>query len=152
MSDSFATQIEIGGKLKLSDLAKFIELASDCATDWDGVDADESYVLDTAAEQCTVKLFNVESVYGMFEDMEAFCCEHGLTWVRKTEGKYEYNAEIVFWRPRMASTVTLLTTQDGGELIITLSELQTALDVKKTLRKVIRELDIVPTVPPLEIV
>lgn len=84
MADRVSATITIGGTVPRSLLARFIESIQDegLSVEWDGGDFEEHELpIDNA-----LYLVAHEVPWGRFEQLEAFCVEHGLPFVRWSGG------------------------------------------------------------------
>ena len=61
-------------------------------------------------------LADVEARFGMFEDLEAFCVEHGIPFDRHSDARYEFDAENVMFRPGMKSPLVISSNNAGDDL------------------------------------
>ncbi len=122
MADRFAAELWIGGRLLRSLLDEFP--VSDLCLDWDG-NRPQSYVeadiLATRNEDGLLHFADVEAAWGEFQELEGWLREHKLPFRRQSEGKYEYDACIVDFRPdlkgRQNQDRYTLTTQDGKPVV-----------------------------------
>jgi hypothetical protein len=127
MSDRFAAQITIGGTIPRSlveGLCNEIS-ASGGSTDWGETNcepSDERSLLNLRGENGTITLYDSEARYGEFPELEAFLIDHGIPFDRLSEAKWEYDGEVVKFRP-VHELYHLLATQDG-ETSITSEEIE----------------------------
>jgi hypothetical protein len=97
-----------------------------------------------------------EALGGAFPDLENFLVRHGIAFDRRSDAKYEYDAEIVFFRRGMAEPGWVRATQNGQPVVL-LEQLQTARQLLRAGSYVAaqRELDALmdqlPPLPPLTI-
>jgi hypothetical protein len=102
MADRFPAQIEIGGKISPDCLQDLFALASDenCTFNFDeSITPFETFV-GHIRQHKTLTLTDDEACYGTIEEIEQFCRAHHLTFVRHSDGRYEWNAELVWWSPQ----------------------------------------------------
>lgn len=59
-----------------------------------------------------LRLCDDDAAYGEFDQLEAFLFRHGIPYDRQSEGKYEYDPVVVFFRPPH-DPVALLATSAG---------------------------------------
>src|SRR5438876_693106 len=102
MPDCIPATIQIGGKLRRSKLEAFEELLP-AAHNLDEIPLGEVAVYGEDGD----------ASWGKFEELEAFCRENKLTYRRTTDARYEYNGEIVFWKPDLKDPIFEMATQDG---------------------------------------
>jgi len=122
MSDRMAAEIWIGGKLPRSLLKEFP--ISDLCLDWDGnrlQSSAEADILAARDEDGLLHFVDVEAAWGEFEELEGWLREHNIPFRRQSEGKYEYDACIVEFRPDLKGKQNrdrhTLTTQDGKPVV-----------------------------------
>ena len=108
MSERIAAEIQIGGKVRRS-VAE--ELCGVIATErvsleWGGspfkprtVDELLAARHDNGDGLLTLRLYDDEASWGEFDDLEEFLREHKIPFVRYTEGKYDYDPEVVGFHP-----------------------------------------------------
>lgn len=94
-----------------------------------------------------------------FEATEKFCRDHGLSYQRFCDAKYEYDPDIIVYRPVWPDGGTdgereVMGSQYSDEPALKLGELKKQQAAGKTLEQVIAELETlhVAAIPPLEIV
>jgi hypothetical protein len=58
-----------------------------------------------------------QASWGQFENLERFLREHGLSYTRRSEGRYEYDPELVEHRPGYG-TVSLVTNVAGCPVVL----------------------------------
>jgi hypothetical protein len=80
MSDRVCANITIGGTVSPKLFAELTGIIAsyDLRTEWDGPPFDPSDLPDNDA----LRLFAEEVPWGIFEDLEQFCCDEGLTYQR----------------------------------------------------------------------
>lgn len=164
MSDRFSGEITIGGKLPRAKAQTLCDaIRADCpCIDWgdrrlDDVTVDE--LSDLLDDEGRLQLVDDQASGGEFAAIENACEQLGLTFVRRSEAKYEYDAEIVFWTPKMGNgqPTCVLATQDGEPLV-------SQRDLNAVLRRMTHKgwpkakqmladlLAKIPNVPPLRLV
>lgn len=57
--------------------------------------------------------FDDQATYGMFEEIEDDCRAVGIGYSRHSSARYEYNAEIIEWRPGMEAPFAQISDEDG---------------------------------------
>ncbi len=156
MSDYMPAEIHIGGRIAkriVPDLCANIE-NQHVATEWGDAPFKPTTERDLlgACTDGVLWLCDTEARWGEFADLEEFLRENDIAYTRQTAGRYEYNPEIVEYRP--GSDPVVLTTLASGEPIVPVSAL---VDVTKAIergsivkvRQAMREA-LPPTVVPLE--
>jgi hypothetical protein len=112
MSDNFCGQIWIGGKISSAVAEALIAEInrSEAPLEW----GDAAVKLSSIAElhQCieadsaesghpVLRFRDAQAHNGVFEGLEMFCRDNGLTYVRDSEAHCEYPGEEVWWEPGM---------------------------------------------------
>ena len=120
MADYFWGRIEIGGDLRKENVPKFCEALGA---------ADEFDLLRFMEDEHVVR-DDCEARYGQFEELEDVCREIGLPYIRRSDGKYEFSPEIVFWVPAMEGPDATITDHDGN--------MQVAMDEVRKIRDLLR--------------
>jgi hypothetical protein len=108
MADHMAAEIHIGGKIRRSvaqALCKVIARAG-VSLEWGGgqyrPDAPDDLLPARSAapgEPLLLKLYDDQARYAEFDSLETFLRKHGIPYSRWGEGKYEYDPEVVVFRP-----------------------------------------------------
>jgi hypothetical protein len=146
MSDRFCAEIHIGGTIRRADLrslAEAIESDGGCL-DWGGgaPNAEEIVTMfeEAAKKKEWVSFCDDQATYGEFPQVEAFCVEHAVAFVRTSEAKYEYDGEKAIFLPgKMEKPEVFCATQDA-EPAVTLSALERLARKGRSLKGVIAEL------------
>ena len=116
MSDRFAAQITVGGTIKRSLVEELCGVISQSGAgpDWEGgcEPQNEADLLELVGENGTMVLHDCQACYGQFDDLEQFLEEHEIPFDRHSEAKYEYDGELVKYRPGHGCDV-FEATQDG---------------------------------------
>jgi hypothetical protein len=123
MSDHFPGEITIGGKIAAALLEEFLqEVAATGASVGDY--GDTPFVGKTAEElrealdeSGHLHLADAEVRYGQFEELEAFCVQHGIPFDRHSDAKYEFDAENVSFRPGMEHPQQIFSNNNGDDLM-----------------------------------
>lgn len=177
MADCCPAEITIGGVLKFEDREAFLqELEQDgLAYDYDGEPVDSiEEMLKQLGPDGTIKLYNNDVVGGQFDNVEQFCQEHGLAYIRHNDGHPNWPAEYSAYLPGWDEPRTYASTDQGGttltpdtafhmyeafsEVLNKLSEeaerdstitVASTLARMKTLVDELRDELIMPTLPPL---
>ena len=102
MADHFWGRIQIGGDLRKDGVRRFCE----------ALGAEDEFELLRFMEDGHIVRDDCEARYGQFEELEDACRELGLSYVRQSDGKYEFSPEIVFWQPGMSGAYAVITDHD----------------------------------------
>ena len=120
MSDRFSADITIGGAVPRSLVAALCEAISDSGAglDWEGgcdpgCAEDLLHLAEAEGARGTIRLHDCQASYGEFPELEAFLIANGIAFDRASEAKYEYDGEVLKFRPGH-EPYHLLATQDGG--------------------------------------
>src|SRR5687768_6976870 len=124
MSEYLAAEIFIGGTLASKSVSEFCTLigAADVRLErGDGRfmphNADELLDARTESDGIEVLRFCDDSApWGRFVKLEAFCVRHRLPFNRSTEGKWEYDPELVVYRPGKPPQA-IPTNADGDPVV-----------------------------------
>lgn len=120
MSERMATDIEIGGPVPanlVTDLISQID-SEGLFVGW----AEDSFEAKTAEDLLayarrgpkpgTLHLGDFEVAWGRFPDLEDFLVENRISFDRRSDAKYEYDAELVRYRAGMKQPQVCYTLQD----------------------------------------
>ena len=161
MGEYFPGAIELGGNIPAEMLDQLAEVISEqgCYLD-DGSEAELTpaealQLLHKADKEKTVlKLADYQASWGEFDDLEAFCNEHGIDYDRTSDAHYEYNGEMICSRGTN-DRIWFLADQEG-QPAIHLTDIQAVLDDKISdiakLDKITKLVDPVPDLTPINIV
>lgn len=163
MAERFATQITIGGALRRCHVRRFLEhiAAEEVSIEWGDAHFEPNTVeeLQGALHEGRLRLCDDQRSWGEFADMEAVCRRLRLGYTRWTEGRYEYDAELVEWRPGMRKPcVRRCSNGQAGATYVASTEIQKAIDhlaagrTPRALRLLKRLCPQIAHLPPLEIV
>src|ERR1022692_3026042 len=154
MADRFATQFEIGGTLKREKLEEFI---STLQSDGFGLNYEDATVeaMIVEAERCSEEgepfvVSALEIAWGDVDSTKEFCQEHKLPFIKRVDGKFEYNGDLTWWQPGMRrAEVWEDTDKEATRVMISLAALKKLRRSRKTLDQVIQKLEKValPTGP-----
>ena len=175
MSDRMAAEIWIGGKIPMSLVAALCAAISDEGVSLEWGDAPfrpstaDDFRQALRADDRGVYLLwlcDEEAGGGVFEELEAFLREHEIAYTRQSTGHYEFDPEMVHFRP--GRPLDSLATNAAGQPVVPASELPpvadllaAALDSSKsdsaadswslvrTARQLLQE-QLPPALPPLE--
>jgi hypothetical protein len=175
MSDRMCAEIWLGGKCPRSALEK--APFGGLVLDWDNSPFDDTSgetILADRDEEGHLHFADVEAAYGEFPELESWAKEHGICFERRSEAKYEYDAQRTWFRPDLPEAQQegwTYTTQEGTPLVPlesiakTVAEMrrldedaqQTAVQRLAAWRQLLRELTSalppdLPPLPPFEIV
>jgi hypothetical protein len=126
MADRMGGQIWIGGKVPRALVPELCCLINNegVSLEWGGGNfspGSEDDLLEACNEDGVLWFCDDQARWGEFEELEPFLREHKLAFTRRTEPKYEYDGELVDFRP---SVVDECVTIDGsGNPMIKASEL-----------------------------
>jgi hypothetical protein len=122
MSDRMATEIRIGGTMSLAlweQLQQAI-LDEDLRIEYgDELFSNVTPVLlqeHLAAHDGVLYLAEEEQPWGMFETLEKFCMEKRIPFDRKSDGEYEFDPQLVQFRPGLPM-VCLFTDHSGDPTV-----------------------------------
>jgi hypothetical protein len=176
MGEYYPGEITIGGKVPAALLDEFLSAAA--STGASVGDYEEAVfaagtveeLLKVLDEDGHLRLADAQASYGQFEELEAFCVEHGIPFDRHSDAKYEFDAENVYFRPGMKAPESVPSNNAGDDLfsadavrpvVKELTKVVTAGLTREKLKaaavKIIRHLNSllppeVEPLPPLEIV
>lgn len=121
MAERFAGEIKIGGRIPASKVEGLCVAITDqgVALEWGDADFEPKTAKDLteAADGGVLRLCSDQAIYGRFVELEGFCVKNGISFDRHSEGKYEYDAEIVKFRSGMRRPRTFLSDQNGHQLV-----------------------------------
>jgi hypothetical protein len=133
MSEYIGTTFEVGGPISVKDLKGFLEILKDEVSEITGP-------LTLAEFRSAVKKGSVlnralggvkwygTSNYGLCDNLEEFCKEHTISFIRTCEGKYEYNGTTSYWLPGMKEIVEIESDQDV-EPVVKINEIRPICDL-----------------------
>ena len=162
MADRFCAQITIGGRLTRRRLPRFLKAIADSrgSLEWGDApfqpaSADE---LTAALSAGRLVLCDDQARFGEFENLEAACRRLHLAYTRHSESRYEFEAELVDWRPGMREPIVRMCCSNSQNVLVWADFVQEALDhlkarrYRKALTVLQWLLPTIPELPPLEIV
>ena len=127
MADRFPGEIHIGGTLRVADhdpddIDLFLGQCSEQPTDWGEPSQRDALTVDTIDQVIDedtgwITFRDDQARYGEFEELEVLCRKLGLSYDRISEAKYEYDGEVVNWRPGMEQPLVEKADQSGNALI-----------------------------------
>lgn len=107
MSDRFPTEIEIGGPLTKAQLRQIAELTGQVgmSCNWEQnyePDWIEQKLMAQLAEDSEFLEVNDHEISHEFEqDLTDYLIEQGIPWNKRVTARYEYDADLTWWRPGM---------------------------------------------------
>jgi hypothetical protein len=146
MADRFATQFEIGGSLKRKKLEEFISILQ---SDGFGLNYEDATAeaMTAEAERCSKEgepliVSALEIAWGDVDSTQEFCQKHKLPFIKRVDGKFEYNGDITWWQPGLRRPETWEDTdKEANKVMISLEALRKKRRSRKTLAQVIKELE-----------
>lgn len=161
MSECMAAEIEIGGDIPAYLVPVLIEniKSEGLFVGWQ----EENFHAETAEDLLelarrkgkpgTLHLADIEASWGHFDVLEDFLATNGIAFDRRSEGKYEFDPELVQYRPRMKQPLLRYTHHDHEPVVALrdLKKVQQALEDGKLerARMALRRL-LGPQVAPLQ--
>jgi hypothetical protein len=137
MADYMPGEILIGGPIRADLVPSLCQAitAQGVARDWNDADffPESGEELLAAREDIQgvllLHLCDVEASFGQFAELETFLEEHGISFRRRSDAKYEFDAELVEFRPGIGQ-VRFLTNASGKPFVplADLAAVATALD------------------------
>jgi hypothetical protein len=175
MSDYVAARIRIGGRIPVTLVPELCTVITGQHASLEWGDArfrpnSAEDLLEARREEDGVRLlwlYDDQARWGRFDNLEQFLQTHGIPFSRRSDGKYEYDPEIVEYRPEYGS-FSMLTNRDG-EPVVPVSKLATVesalekaagkpttsemIDSIRVAQRLLRKLlpPTLPTLEPLEI-
>lgn len=132
MADRMATTILLGGQIPRTLAGALTDVIQEEQV---SLDYDAPVFLPTTADDLLgalqdghLSLTNAQCAWGRFDILEDFLITHRIPFTRYTEAKYEYSAEVVYFRRGMTHPRTFLTTPDH-EVIIRESDITPIIDI-----------------------
>lgn len=116
MPDRYWACIKIGGGLPECEVQSFCEIADIRPEDITKHIEDGLFVLEGSQQP-----------YGEFPELEDFCEQHDLPYIRQSDGGYEWPPEKSFWTPETRKIETVLLDSYG--------EMQVPMKVLRSLRE-----------------
>lgn len=152
MADRFPVRYEIGGRLTRAVLEGLIAQLLDLqlTREFGGCDDEASLCkeVERVSGKASLKVCNNELAPYMTDQLDLFLMDHGLSFVKRTDARFEYGGEIQWWRPGMKHFGRWeFTNTEATEILISLDALKKALKKRKSLRKVIAEMEMVARDP-----
>jgi len=122
MADRFPGHISIGGAVPRKLVRKLCKAIKDSGASLDYGEAPfepetADALVEAAKTSGTLELCDDEARCGQFEELEAFLRKHGIGYDRHSDGKYEFNAERVMYRPGMKEP-KVLPANNGDDVLV----------------------------------
>ena len=146
MADRFPIRYEIGGTMTSAVLDVLLEhlLAVQMTREYGGRDDEASLrkEVERISGTSSLKVCNNELAPYVTDDLDLFLVEHRLPFVKRTDACHEYGGQIEWWRPGMKHVGKWeFTNTEATAVHVSLEFLNKALEERKTLRKVVAELE-----------
>jgi len=158
MSDRFMTEVEIGGKIPRSIIPDLIGAIQAAGLDLDWNDGEPSEeALRQKLEECngkeTLSVNATELSGGNVDPLDQFCVANNIPFMKRVEGKYDYNGEIFWWQPGMPKILSWEDTDhEAKRIMVSLPMLKKARQAKKLLGTVIKRMELIaPAVPQVQL-
>ncbi len=120
MADRFWGRICIGGPVPAELVESLCDVIAALGAELDtGVGDFQPKSADcllNAVDEDHLELFDHHAPFGEFPELEEFLRENDIPYDRRSEGKYEYDPELVMFRPGR-DPVYVYTTQDGNPVM-----------------------------------
>lgn len=107
MSDRFPTEVEIGGPLTKAQLRQIAELAGQCSLscNWEqNYDPDwieKRLMAQLEADEQFLELNDHDISHEYEQELTDYLIEQGIPWNKRVTARYEYDADLTWWRPGM---------------------------------------------------
>jgi hypothetical protein len=121
MADRMCAEIWLGGKCSRSALEE--APSGGLVLDFDNTpfdDTSDETILAARDEDGHLHFADTEAAYGEFPELESWAKEHGICFERRSEAKYEYDAQRTWFRPDLPEEQQdgwTYTTQEGTPLV-----------------------------------
>ena len=163
MSETFPTEIRLGCAVRREQVRTLIRAinAAELQDEWGSPIVEiesEAQLLEYRNEKGLLWFCHIEQNWGTFKDLEAFLVEEKIAFDRRHEPVYEYNGELVQYRPGFEQPV-VTEANASGRAVAQVSELKEIRDRLKLcqtmddIRQVIERVNALCSsedVPPLE--
>jgi len=131
MAERMAAEIKIGGPVPAPLVPELLALLSQegVVVGWEEIPFSATTITELLhlaqddSQPVPLHMVDYEAAWGRFAALEAFLAAHAIAFDRRTEAKYEYDAELVQFRPGMQEPCVQATNQDG-EPVVTVSYLR----------------------------
>lgn len=153
MSERFPTEVTIGGFLpagKLEEFATIVE-AEGLGIEWEPSSCKSiiKSLKEAIRKGTNVSFSATELTGGLVEVLEDFCVNNNLSFVRRVDGKNDFNGEIVWWKPGMPDTASWeFTDKNAAKIMISREALEEKARSGLTLEDILKELHAVAPEPP----
>lgn len=155
MPDRFAATIDIGDEITNPKVAAaLITAIADDGPRWEWGEPSlesEDEIIDLMQDTAggTLRLVDEEARYGQFDAIESACRELGLSFVRHSEARYEYDGELVWWQPGMNEVGWSCADQEANPLVA-VSEIRRWLEQNLNVSKML-DRHTPPEMPPFKL-
>ena len=145
MSERLAAEIQIGSKVRrrVAEVLCSVIAAERVSLEWGDVPFEPKTIDDLLAARfdngdglLTLRLYDDQASWGEFDSLESFLQEHKIPFVRYTEGKYDYDPEVVAFHPD-CGLVQELTDHNRNPSI----QASVLTPIADTLAKIVKELE-----------
>lgn len=127
MSESMSAVIRIGGAVKQQQIPALCRAIRDenVAMEWGGMPFEPGSAIDLLSArteetgQLVLALYDDQARWGQFDALEQFLQDHQIAYDRHSDGKYEYDAQLVRFRPGHKPVAAICST--NGQPVIAAS-------------------------------
>jgi hypothetical protein len=140
MSECLAAEIQIGGKVRRRVAEELCDVIATerLALDWGDARFEPKTIDDLLAARfdngdglLTLRLYDDQASWGEFDSLERFLQEHKIPFARYTEGKYDFDPEVVAFHPA-CGLVQELTDHNRNPIVQTSALKPIAASLAKT--------------------
>ena len=122
MAERMAAEITIGGTIPASLVPQFCRTIIEEGVSHAWGDApfrplSAADLLDTLSDGL-LWLCDHQASWGQFDALERLLQEHNVPFDRKSGGKYEYDAEMVHYRPHLPELLCVITDANGEPVVV----------------------------------
>jgi hypothetical protein len=104
--------------------------------------------VESVSGKSSLKVCNNDLAPYLTEELDLFLMQHKLSFVKRTDARFEYNGQIEWWRPGMKHFGCWeFTNTEAQAILISLDALKKALKNRKSLRAVIAQMEMVAPDP-----
>ena len=152
MSDRIPAVIKIGGIVPRELLPSLIKeiVKYGCNCDWgEGPPVETEEGISDCIVEGYLTLSHADAPGGSFEDLENFLGSHSIPYTRHSDARYEYDAEVVEYRPE-TGVIVFPSDQSGNKYVHheRVAELLNLIPDWKLLEESLRDI-VGPTIGPL---
>ena len=146
MADRFPIRYEIGGKMTAAVLDRLLRQLLDIQMTREYGGRDDEASLSKEAERISgtssLQVCHNDLAPYLTGELDLFLMEHKLPFVKRTDARHEYDGQIEWWLPGMKHLGKWeFTNTEATAVHVSLEFLKKALEERKTLRKVVAELE-----------